>query len=299
MSTINNTDLFLVSRAGTNYQVTAADVSAFAGGGGGGVASFSAGTTGLTPIAATTGAVTLAGVLGIANGGTGQTTAQAAIDALLPSQGGNSGKFLTTNGSVTAWSATPLNGVATLAEAAAGTITDKYSSPQTAVPKDASGMAGAAILPGSAAAYSGTAATGMIRYNNLTPPAVIEYYNGSAWTALSTGGGGGGVTQITAGTGISISPAGGTGNVTVTSTGNSAENVGAYGFLMPVVVPGGLPSPPNGGTTYTQPASNLRWTYAVGSFNYGSGPALSSGTWRLQGAMDNASLSISLWTRIV
>ena len=29
MSTINNTDLFLVTRAGTNYQVTAADVSSF------------------------------------------------------------------------------------------------------------------------------------------------------------------------------------------------------------------------------------------------------------------------------
>ena len=47
-----------------------------AGGGGdsGGVTSFSAGTTGLTPSTATTGAVTLGGTLAVANGGTGSAT---------------------------------------------------------------------------------------------------------------------------------------------------------------------------------------------------------------------------------
>lgn len=40
----------------------------------GGVTSFSAGTTGFTPSTATTGAITLAGTLAVANGGTGQTT---------------------------------------------------------------------------------------------------------------------------------------------------------------------------------------------------------------------------------
>lgn len=46
------------------------------------VTSFSAGTTGLTPSTGTTGAVTLAGTLGITNGGTGATTAAAARTAL-------------------------------------------------------------------------------------------------------------------------------------------------------------------------------------------------------------------------
>lgn len=40
----------------------------------GGVTSFSAGTTGFTPSTGTTGAITLAGTLGVANGGTGITT---------------------------------------------------------------------------------------------------------------------------------------------------------------------------------------------------------------------------------
>lgn len=41
--------------------------------------------------------------LAIANGGTGQSTADAALNALLPNQTSNSGKFLTTNGMSTSW----------------------------------------------------------------------------------------------------------------------------------------------------------------------------------------------------
>lgn len=49
-------------------------------------------------------ALSLSGTaLPIANGGTGQTSAANAINALLPSQTSNSGKFLTTNGSVSSW----------------------------------------------------------------------------------------------------------------------------------------------------------------------------------------------------
>lgn len=70
-----------------------------------GVTSFSAGTTGLTPSTGTTGAVTLAGTLAIANGGTGQTTANTAFNALAPSQTSNSGKYLTTDGTNTSWAA--------------------------------------------------------------------------------------------------------------------------------------------------------------------------------------------------
>jgi hypothetical protein len=43
------------------------------------------------------------GTVAIANGGTGQTTATAAFDALAPSQTSNSGKYLTTNGTTTSW----------------------------------------------------------------------------------------------------------------------------------------------------------------------------------------------------
>lgn len=49
------------------------------------------------------GTITGTTVIPVANGGTGQVTAQAAIDALLPAQAGNSGKFLTNNGTVSSW----------------------------------------------------------------------------------------------------------------------------------------------------------------------------------------------------
>ncbi len=84
------------------------------------VTSFSAGSTGLTPSSTTTGAVTLTGTLNIANGGTGQTTANAALNALLPTQTGNSGKVLSTNGTSTSW-ASPGSGTVTSVAVSGGT----------------------------------------------------------------------------------------------------------------------------------------------------------------------------------
>ena len=67
------------------------------------VTTISFGTTGLTPSTATSGAVTVAGTLSITNGGSGQTTANAAFNAFAPSQTSNSGKYLTTDGTNTSW----------------------------------------------------------------------------------------------------------------------------------------------------------------------------------------------------
>ena len=53
----------------------------------------------------------LSATLAIASGGTGQTTANAAFNALAPSQTGNSGKYLTTDGSNTSWATNPLGTV--------------------------------------------------------------------------------------------------------------------------------------------------------------------------------------------
>ena len=53
------------------------------------------------------------GTVAIANGGTGQSTATNAINALLPSQSGQSGKILTTNGTNTSWTAVSGTGTVT------------------------------------------------------------------------------------------------------------------------------------------------------------------------------------------
>jgi hypothetical protein len=59
------------------------------------------GAAGSDPITLST--TQLTGTVGIANGGTGQTTANAALNALLPSQASQSGKVLSTNGTNTEW----------------------------------------------------------------------------------------------------------------------------------------------------------------------------------------------------
>jgi hypothetical protein len=63
---------------GTGLSLSGGTLTATGGGGGGGVTEFSAGTTGLTPATSTTGSVTLAGTLVVANGGTGATDASTA-----------------------------------------------------------------------------------------------------------------------------------------------------------------------------------------------------------------------------
>lgn len=88
------------------------DVPISSGSGTGTVTSvgMSGGTTGLTtsggPIT-TAGTITLGGVLGIANGGTGATTATDAINALLPTQSSSTGMFLTTDGTIISWATIP------------------------------------------------------------------------------------------------------------------------------------------------------------------------------------------------
>jgi hypothetical protein len=72
----------------------------------------SGGTTGLTtsggPITGA-GTITLEGTLAIASGGTGQTTANTALNALLPAQTANANKYLQTDGTNTSWDAVSLS----------------------------------------------------------------------------------------------------------------------------------------------------------------------------------------------
>ena len=120
----NGTSALGVTGAGTTGQVLIATTSGAPSWGSvpttAAVTSFSAGTTGLTPSTATTGAITLAGTLAIANGGTGITSFGTGVQTALGSNvTGSGGIVLATSPSLV----TPALGTPTSGNFSTGTFT--------------------------------------------------------------------------------------------------------------------------------------------------------------------------------
>jgi hypothetical protein len=85
------------------------------------------------------------GTVAIANGGTGQTTATAAFDALAPSQTSNSGKYLTTNGTTTSWATVSATGTVTSVAATVPAFLSITGSPITSSGTLAISLSGTAL----------------------------------------------------------------------------------------------------------------------------------------------------------
>jgi hypothetical protein len=75
-------------------------------------------------------AAAVTGALPIGNGGSGQTSANAALNAFLPSQTGNNTKFLQTDGTNTSWQS---GSVATATPTVAGVVTSYFPTIQSAI----------------------------------------------------------------------------------------------------------------------------------------------------------------------
>ena len=143
---------------------------------------------------------TISGTVPIANGGTGETTANAAINALLPSQSSNVGKVLTTDGTNTSWQT---NGT--------GTVTS------------VTGTAPVSVATGTTTpVISMAAATGSV--NGYLTSTDWTTFNGKApatsGTSILYGNGSGGFSNVTVGSGITF--AGGT----LSATGTGGDVVG-------------------------------------------------------------------------
>ena len=136
---------------------------------------------------------TLTGTIDITNGGTGQTTANAAFNALVPSQTGNTGKYLTTDGTDTSWATNPL-----------GTVTSVNLTASTGI-----SVSGGPITTSGSITVTNTAPDQTVVLNSGTGISTSGTYPN--FTVTNTG-----VTSAVAGTGISVSS--GTGAVTVTNT---------------------------------------------------------------------------------
>lgn len=121
---------------------------------------FSAGTITAT---LTGNATNVSGIVSVANGGTGQITANAGLNALLPTQTSNSGKYLTSNGTDSSW----------------GAVISGTTIPSASIQM----FAGAVTQSASAGVVTTTAPSGWL----LCDGAIVSRTTYSAlWTALGT-----------------------------------------------------------------------------------------------------------------
>lgn len=233
---------------------------------GGGVTSVnvSGGTTGLTtsggPIT-TSGTITLGGVLAVASGGTGATTAAAALTSLGAYPASNPNNYTSNGGTVTTVSVTTANGVS-------GTVTNPTTTP-------AISLALGAITPTSVAA-SGNVTGSNLSGNNTGDQAIVLSgdVSGSGSTGITTTIGANAVTYakmqaISASSKLLGSSASGTAVQEITL----GTNLSMAGSTLNAAVASGSVTSVNadGGTT---------------GMSFSGGPITSSGTLTLGGTLD-------------
>lgn len=217
---IANTAVTAGAYTNANITVNAqGQITLASSGSAGGVTSFQTSLNGLTPSTSTTGAVTLAGTLGISSGGTGQATATTAFNALSPitttgdlilGNGTNSATrlpigastyVLTSSGTTASWQ--PSSGGVTSFNAGTTGLT-----PLTAT-------TGAITLAGTLAVANG--GTGI----TSTPTnGALLIGNGTNYTSAT----------LTQGSGITITNA--SGSITIASTGSSSSSANAFAWFI-------------------------------------------------------------------
>ena len=190
-----------------------------------------------------TGSVTLTNALPIAQGGTGNTTASTAINALMPSQTSNSGKYLTTNGVSVSWgTVTP----------GSGTVTS------VAMTSNLSGItiAGTPITSSGTLTLNGTlnVANGGTGVATLSTGAVLVGNGTSAISSIAPGSNG----QVLTSNGSSWSSSA---LPTASATVSGVVTTGSQNFAGAKTFDTGIVSP--NGYNFTSTGNSIYWTGSV------------------------------------
>jgi hypothetical protein len=201
---------------------------------------------------------TLTGTIDVINGGTGQTTTTAAINALLPTQATNSGKYLTTDGTNTSWATVSGSGTVTSVALSAPSIFTVTGSPITTSGTLAISYSGTA-LPVANGGSGATTLTGVLKGNGTSAfTAATAGTDYQAPITLTTTGTSGAATFVgntlnipnyaTGGGSGTVTSVGGTGTVngitltgTVTTSGNLTLGGTLANVSLATQVTGNLP----------------------------------------------------------
>jgi len=218
-----------------------------------GVTSFAAGTTGLTPATATTGAVTLAGTLALANGGSGQTTAQSAMNAFAGAV--TSGSYLRGNGTNVVMNTIQVADVPTLNQNTTGTAAGL-----SATLAITSGGTGQTTAAAAITALTGTQTSAYYLRSNGTNATLsaLSAADLTGTVAIASGGTG----QTTASAAFNaLSPITTTGDLILGNGTNSATRlaIGANGYLLSSngTTASWQPAPAGGVTTFSGGTTGL------------------------------------------
>lgn len=225
-STLADTGWVCTSDAGGTIGVTAITWAQFSGAGSG-VSSITFGSTGLTPATATTGAVTVAGTLAVANGGSGQITAQLAINAFAGAV--TSGSYLRGNGTNVVMNTIQVADVPTLNQNTTGTAANVTGTVAIANGGTGQTTAGAAFNALSPITTTGDLiiGTGVNTASRLAIGANGYLLTSNGTTASWVAAPASGVTTFSAGT-TGLTPSGATGGA-ITLAGTLAVANGGTG----------------------------------------------------------------------
>ena len=185
-------------------------------------------------------AANLTGTLAIANGGTGQTTANAALNALLPSQTSNANKYLQTDGTNSSWDAISLSTAditGTLAVANGGTGVTSSTGSGSVVLSASPTFTGTPLAPTAAVGTDSTqiATTAFVR--DIIPTGVITLWYGnigsipSGWLLCNGSNGTPDLRDrfvVGAGNSYAVSQIGGTAEAIVVSHTHTASSTSSF-----------------------------------------------------------------------